>query len=103
MFEELVETLEMHNYGVRAYEQFAQLCYRSASVQPDHAIFFLTLSILAERFVDQYDDSPLAIMVADAQKEKILTIIQNMEMTLHKDSTARIELLNSVSREIMNG
>ena len=103
MFEELVETLEMHNYGVRAYEQFAQQCYRSASVQPDHAIYFLTLRVFAERFVNQYEESPLTITVADAQKEKILGMIQKMEKALHKDSTARIELLNSVSRDIMNG
>ena len=103
MFEELVQTLEMHNYGVRAYEQFSQLCYQSAEKHPDHAIYFLTLSVLTERFVNQYDESPLTITVADAQKEKILGMIQKMEKALHKDSTARIELLNSVSRDIMNG
>jgi len=103
MFEELVDTLETHNFGVRAYELFAQQCYQSAQVQTDHAVFFLTLRVFAERFVNQYEESPLTITVADAQKEKILGMIQKMEKALHKDSTAQIELLNSVSRDIMNG
>jgi len=103
MFEELVETLAMHNFGVRAYELFAQQCYQSAQVQTDHAVFFLTLSVMAERFVNQYDESPLTLTVADAQQEKVLGIIRQMEMTLHKNSIAQIELLNSVSRDIMNG
>jgi len=66
MLEDLVKTLEMSNYGVRSYEQFAQPCYKSVAEQPDHAIFFLSLSVLAERFVNQYDESPLTITVADA-------------------------------------
>ena len=68
MLEDLVKTLEVNNYGIRAYEQFAQLCYKSIVEQPDMAIFFLTLSVMAERFVNQYDESPLTITVADAQK-----------------------------------
>ena len=103
MFEALVETLEIHNYGVRAYEQFNQLCHQSAEKHPDHAIFFLTLSVFAERFVNQYDESPLTSAVADAQKEKVLGMIQKMEMILQKDSAPQNELLNIVSRDIMNG
>ncbi len=103
MFEELVETLEIHNYGVRAYEQFVQLCYQSAEKQSDHAVFFLTLSVLAERFVNQYDESPLTITVADAQKDKVLRLIEKMEKTLFKDFAEQIKLLNTVSMDIMGG
>lgn len=101
MLEDLVKTLEVNNYGVRAYEQFAQLCYKSVVEQPDMAIFFLTLSVMAERFVNQYDESPLTITVADAQKNKILRLIEKMEKTLNESSAQQVRLLNAVARDIL--
>ena len=101
MLEDLVKTLEVNNYGVRAYEQVAQLCYKSIAEQPDMAIFFLTLSVMAERFVNQYDESPLTIAFADAQKDKILDTIEKMEKTLNESSADQVGLLNAVAKDIL--
>ncbi|CAB1079414.1 hypothetical protein D1AOALGA4SA_7128 [Olavius algarvensis Delta 1 endosymbiont] len=101
MFKDLMKVLEQHNYGVRAYEHFSQMCYQSAKDQPDHAVFFLTLSILADRFVNQYDESPLTTTAADAQKDEILAIIASMEESVSSSAADQINVLNTVSMHIM--
>lgn len=101
MFEDLVNTLEMHNYGVRAYEQVAQMCYKAVAEQPDYAIHFLVLSVFAERFVSRYDEFPLTVGEADTQKERILKWIQKMEASLKKNEEEQLKLLNSASREFL--
>jgi hypothetical protein len=101
MFEDLVKTLEMHNYGVRAYEKVAQLCYKSVAEQPDYAVHFLLLSVFAERFVSIYDESPLTVAEADKQKERILGWIEQLEASVKLNRDAQISLLNSVSRDIL--
>ena len=99
MFEDLVKTLEIHNYGVRAYEQVAQLCYKSVAEQPDYAVHFLVLSVFAERFVSRYDEYPLTVDEADKEKKRILRWIEKMEISLRQSREGQIELLNSVSRD----
>jgi hypothetical protein len=101
MFKYLLKVLEKYNYGVRAYENFSQMCYQSVKDQPDHAVFFLTLSILADRFVNQYDESPLTTTTADAQKDEILEIIAKMEESISTNAADQIHVLNSVSMHIM--
>jgi hypothetical protein len=101
MFEELRKVLQKHNYGVRAYEQFSHRCNQSAQDQPDHAVFFLLLSVMADRFVNQYDESPLSITVANAQKDKVLGTIAAMEKILAEDIADQIKLLNAVSISVM--
>jgi hypothetical protein len=101
MFEDLLKVLEKHNYGVRAYENFSQICYQSVKDQPDHAVFFLALSILADRFVNQYDESPLTTTVADAQKDEILAIVAKMEESISTNAADQIYVLNTVSMHIM--
>jgi hypothetical protein len=101
MFKDLLKVLEKHNYGVRAYENFSQMCYRSAKDQPDHAVFFLLLSVMADRFVNQYDESPLTTTAADAQKDEILEIIEKMEEAISTNAVDQINVLNTVSMHIM--
>lgn len=101
MFEDLVNTLELHNYGVRAYEQFAQLCYKAVAEQPDYATHFLVLSVFAERFVSAYDESPLTVGEANTQKERILGWIEKLEESLKKNQEAQIKLLNNISRDFL--
>ena len=101
MFEDLVKTLEMHNYGVRAYEQVAQLCYKSVAEQPEYAVHFLVLSVFAERFVSRYDEYPLTVDEADKEKKRILRWIEKMETSLKKSQEGQIDLLNSVSRDFL--
>ena len=101
MFEDLVNTLKAHNYGVRAYEQVAQLCYKSVVEQPDYAVHFLVLSVFAERFVSRYDEYPLTVDEADTQKKRILDWIEKLEISLKKSQGDQIELLNSVSRDFL--
>ena len=101
MFEDLVKTLEMHNYGVRAYEQVAQLCYKSVAEQPEYAVHFLVLSVFAERFVSRYDEYPLTVDEADKEKKRILGWIEKMETSLKKSQEGQIDLLNSVSRDFL--
>ena len=101
MFEDLVKALEMHNYGVRAYETVAQLCYKAVAEQPDYAAHFLLLSVFAERFVGMYDESPLTVAEADKQKVRILGWIEKMEASVKKNREAQVDLLNSVSRDIL--
>lgn len=101
MFEDLVKMLEMHNYGVRAYENVAQLCYKSVAQQPDYAVHFLLLSVFAERFVSLYDESPLTVAEADKQKERILGWIEKMEASIRENREAQVQLLNSVSRDVL--
>lgn len=98
MFEDLVKTLEIHNYGVRAYEQVAQLCYKSVAEQHDYAIHFLVLSVFAERFVNRYDEHPLTVGEADDEKKRILGWIEKMEASLLKSQDDQIRLLNNISR-----
>ncbi|NNK96842.1 MAG: hypothetical protein HKP41_21020 [Desulfobacterales bacterium] len=101
MFEDLVKTLEMHNYGVRAYEQVAQLCYKSVAEQPEYAVHFLVLSVFAERFVSRYDEYPLTVDEANREKKRILRWIEKMESSLKKSQEGQIELLNCVSRDFL--
>ncbi|MFW2368500.1 MAG: hypothetical protein ACN4GW_18955 [Desulforhopalus sp.] len=101
MFQDLVNTLEAHNYGVRAYEQVAQLCYKSVAEQPDYAVHFLVLSVFAERFVSRFDEYPLTVDEADRQKKRILDWIEKLEVSLKKSQEDQIELLNSVSRDFL--
>jgi hypothetical protein len=101
MFKELIKTLEMHNYGVRAYENFSQMCHQSAKKHPDHAAFFLCLALLADRFVNQYDESPLTISIADAHKDKVLSLIDEMENVLSEDVTLQVKLLNTLALDLM--
>jgi hypothetical protein len=101
MFEDLVNTLEAHNYGVRAYEKVAQLCYKSVAEQPDYAVHFLVLSVFAERFVSRYDEYPLTVDEADTQKKRILDWIEKLEVSLKKSQENQIKLLNSVSRDFL--
>jgi len=101
MFEDLASTLEVHNYGVRAYEQVAQLCYKSVAEQPDYAVHFLVLSVFAERFVSRYDEYPLTVDEADTQKKRILDWIEKLEVSLQKSQEDQIKLLNSVSRDLL--
>jgi hypothetical protein len=101
MFEDLVSTLEAHNYGVRAYEQAAQLCYKSIAEQPDYAVHFLVLSVFAERFVTRFDEYPLTVDEADRQKKRFLDWIEKLEVSLKKNRHDQVELLNSVSRDFL--
>jgi hypothetical protein len=101
MFEDLVNTLEAHNYGVRAYEKVAQLCYKSVAEQPDYAVHFLVLSVFAERFVSRYDEYPLTVDEADTQKKRILDWIEKLEVSLKKSQENQVKLLNSVSRDFL--
>lgn len=99
MFEDLVKTLDVHNYGVRAYEQVAQLCYKSIAEQPDYAVHFLVLSVFAERFVSRYDEYPLTVDEAGKEKKRILEWIEKMEISMRKSQEGQMELLNSISRD----
>ena len=101
MFQDLVSTLEAHNYGVRAYEQVAQMCYKSIAEQPDFAVHFLVVSVFAERFVSRFAENPLTVEEADRQKKRILDWIEKLEVSLKKNQKDQIELLNSVSREFL--
>lgn len=101
MFEDLISTLEAHSFGVRGYEQVAQLCYKSVAEQPNYAVYFLVLSFFAERFVNQYDDYPLTVDEVDIQKKRILDWIDKLEESLKKNQAEQIELLNSVSRDFL--
>ncbi len=101
MFEDLVNTLEAHNYGVRAYEQVAQLCYKSVAEQPDYAVHFLLLSIFAERFITRFDEYPLTEDEADRQKKRYLDWIEKLEVSLKKNQHDQVELLNSASRHLL--
>ena len=101
MFEDLRNTLESHNYGVRAYEQVAQLCYKSVAEKPDYAVHFLVLSVFAERFVSRYDEYPLTVEEANTQKKRILEWIEKLEISLQKSAEDQMKLLNSVSRDFL--
>ena len=101
MFQDLVSTLEAHNYGVRAYEHVAQLCYKSVAEQSDYAVHFLVLSVFAERFVSRYDEYPLTVDEADTQKKRFLDWIKKLEISLKKSQGDQIELLNSASRDFL--
>jgi hypothetical protein len=102
MFTNLLETLEKHNYGVRAYERFSQKCYHCAKDHPELAVYFLLLSLVADNFVNQYDESPLTISVADAQKDKVLGLIDKMQKSLSDDTATRLELFNTISLDMMD-
>lgn len=101
MFEDLVKTLEAHNYGVRAYEQVAQLCYKSIAEQPDYAVHFLVLSVFAERFVNRYDEHPLTVDEANKVKEQIVSWIERVELSLRESHDDQIKLLNIASRDFL--
>ena len=101
MFEDLVKTLEAHNYGVRAYEQVAQLCYKSIAEQPDYAVHFLVMSVFAERFVSRYDEHPLTVDEADKVKKHILSWIERVESSLRESHDDQIKLLNKASRDFL--
>ena len=101
MFEDLVKTLGAHNYGVRAYEQVAQLCYKSIAEQPDYAVHFLVLSVFAERFVSRYDEHPLTVDEANKVKKQILSWIEKMESSLRESHDNQIKLLNKASRDFL--
>jgi len=101
MFEDLVNTLEAHNYGVRAYEQVAQLCYKSIAEKSDFAVHFLVLSVFAERFVSRYDEYPLTVEEANTQKKRILDWIEKLEISLQKSPEDQTKLLNRVSRDFL--
>ena len=101
MFEDLIKTLEAHNYSVHAYEQVAQLCYKSIAEQPDYAVHFLIMSVFAERFVSRYGEQPLTVGEADIEKKRIISWIERMELSLRKSDDNQIELLNSVSLDFL--
>lgn len=62
--------------GTRTYDQFANICMDHARSDPDNALPYFLLGIVAERFADAYNESPLSIAVSEKRRNSLKIWVQ---------------------------
>ncbi|MEJ8472556.1 hypothetical protein [Roseibium algae] len=100
---ELVRIIEDFGKGVRAYNECSRACRDQLKVQSDTAAAYFLLAIVAEKFVDTYDDQPLSSPIAEAEFKRFKGYVEQFEATERaSDPSAKLDTLNRIADEIAN-
>lgn len=65
--------------GIRALDQFAKTAIAAAPKDHKDALAFFLLGITADRFVEEYRDSPLSVANASARQVTLLAALQEFK------------------------
>ena len=101
VWDQLEDLLSDAGVGVRTYNQFANVCMDQARSNPNNALPYFLLGVVAERFADAYYEQPLSITISEKRRISLKTWVQNFSEISKSQSNDKYVLTNSfVSQEL---
>ena len=96
--DELLDWLCLQKGGIRTYIEFQQRALRLSSTEPEHAALLRLLGDLAGRFVDEYDEQPLPVDVAERALARLASLVRQAARVTTSPPSEQITLLNEIGR-----
>ena len=101
MFEELRTILSNKNFGTEAHKQFMEQCGSFTGRDSKNAAFLFVLSIVAQRFIWQYDEWSITEEEIEVHKNKMLDYLARFEKASDESPDKQIALLNDICQTLI--
>jgi len=95
--EELAEWLKSQHKGLRTYKTFQQKVLEIGAKHRDHYALCYLLAMLAGRFSDAYEETPLTLDVTDEAHRRLVTYADKAAKFDSISSDGRLEFLNEIA------
>jgi hypothetical protein len=95
--EELAEWLKSQHKGLRTYKTFQQKVLEVGAKHRDHYALCYLLAMLAGRFSDTYEETPLTLDVTDEAHRRLVAYADKAAKFDSIASDSRLEFLNEIA------
>lgn len=95
--EELAQWLKSQHKGLRTYKTFQQKVLEVGAKRRDQYALCYLLSMLAGRFVDTYEETPLTLDITDEAHRRLIAFADKAAKFDSMSCDSRLELLNEIA------
>jgi hypothetical protein len=94
---ELLTWLKPQHGGVRTYKDFLQKVMQLAASDRDHLAVYTLLATLVGRFIESYEEHPLAVDVADGALKRLIALVEKAAASLGGSPADQLAVLNEIA------
>ncbi len=101
MFEVFLKELNELGGGVRAFDKCAREARARIASEPDNASALFLIAFAAQRFVEAYDDQPLTVDAATAERDAFQDVVKTLDKAFAGGSVDdKLSALNIVAHKL---
>lgn len=95
--EELANWLKSQHKGLRTYKTFQRRALELGAINKPQAALYYLLAMLADRFVETYDEVPLTLEVTDEAHKRLAAITDKATGYGKMSPEQQLALLNEIA------
>lgn len=97
MLSDAINSFKARQPGVDSFNKFADDCLELIKSDPDNAIHYLLLSIVARNFVEQVEGQPLSLGDAETERQRITDYGVAVQQALDGSADGKLAVLNRIA------
>jgi hypothetical protein len=94
---DLLTWLKPQHSGLRTYKDFLQKVLQLAASDRDHRALYSMLATLVGHFIENYEEHPLPVDVAEEAHKRLTTLVEKAVASFNGSPADQLKVLNEIA------